>query len=200
MPTLDATVGGAAANSYETLAEANTYHDERIPLTPPWVTSGDIAIRSLITATKRLDAMSMPYKAFVPARSVGGVMIPAHYRTRRQWAGAPATTTQRLAWPRTGMKDANGNDIPSDVIPQLLKDAESELAGYLQHEDLTLDNTVAVQGITELKAGSVALKFKDDVMISNEIPQAVLNMMPPWWFLDEEIEDALSATAEINLL
>ena len=41
MPAIDATVGGAASNSYETLAEANFYFDERLPLNPPFFFESD---------------------------------------------------------------------------------------------------------------------------------------------------------------
>ena len=33
---IDATVGGTAANSYATHAEANAYFDQRVPLDPVW--------------------------------------------------------------------------------------------------------------------------------------------------------------------
>lgn len=105
MPTIDATVGGAASNSYETLAEANTYFDERLPLPTPWVASGDTSIRALMMATRVLNAMSLPHKTL---RRNGNV---EYYYTARQWTGTPASTTQRLAWPRIGMYDAAGNPL-----------------------------------------------------------------------------------------
>ena len=178
MPTIDATVGGANANSYETVIEANAYFDARIPLNPPWVASGEEAY--LITATRLLDNMAQPFKTFFPAQ--GG--SPAYYRVRRQWTGAPATPTQRLAWPRVGMFDANGNAIPSNVIPQDLKDAESEFAGQLLAGDRSLDNDVIVQGVTSVKAGSVAITFKNEI-IPQVVPDAVLNLMPQSWLTDE---------------
>jgi len=180
MPTIIATPGASNANSYETLAEANEYFDERLPLNPPWIASGDLSIQALIMATRVLDAMAQPYKYFVPASG----STPAYYRTRRQWTGAPSTTTQRLAWPRIGMYDRNGNPIPADVIPYELKAAESELAGQLQQGDRTLDNTVVTQGIKSVSAGSVSVTFKDDIAVQ-VLPDAVLNLLPPSWFTDE---------------
>ena len=149
MPTIIATSAAVDSNSYETLAEANTYFDERLPLTPPWVTSGDASIRALIMATRVLDMMAVPRVRFV---SDG-----AYYVTSRQWTGAPTTTTQRLAWPRTGMYNRNGVAIPSGEVPFELKDAESEMAGQLLMGDTTLDNAISVQGISSIKAGSVSL-------------------------------------------
>lgn len=190
MPTIDATVGGAASNSYELLSDANTYFDERLPLATPWVASGDATIRALIMATRVLDAMSSAHRVL---RRVGNADF---YYTSRRWTGAPATATQRLAWPRIGMFDAAGNAIPSTVIPQALKDAESELAGQLLMADTTLDNVIAVSGITSVKAGSVSVSFKNDIA-AHVLPDAVLNLMPPSWFFDELVEPGLRAQFNI---
>ena len=173
MPTIDATPGGVNANSFETVAEANQYFSDRIPLNPPWVASGEEAY--LITATRLLCNLAQPYKTFFPAQ--GG--SPAYYRVRRQWLGKPATATQRLAFPRIGLSDANGNTVDPTIIPQDIKDAESEFAGQLLSEDRSLDNSVIIQGLTSLKAGSVALGFKNDV-IAQVVPQAVYDMLTPY--------------------
>lgn len=192
MPTIDATVGGANANSYETQAEANTYFDNRIAIVPAWPTTGDNAIRALIMGTRTLDALAQPFKTFFPAQ--GG--SPAYYRVRRQWTGAPATTTQRLAWPRTGMLDANGNEIDSATIPQALKDALSEFAGQLLKGDRTLDNDTIIQGITAVRAGSVSVNFKQDI-IAQVIPDAVYNLLPQSWLTDELYVMANSAEFDV---
>lgn len=193
MPTIIETVGAANANSYASLAEANTYHDGRMALNPPWVASGDTAIRAMITATRSLDQLGAGgHRRLVP--SSGGV--PAYYRTPRSWTGAPATATQRLAWPRIGMLDTNGNAIASGVIPQALKDAEAEFAGQLLKGDRTLDNDVIVQGVTSVRAGSVSVSFKDTIS-PQVVPDAVLNMLPPSWLTDETIEPAVSADFDV---
>ena len=191
MATIDATVGGSAANSYCSYAEANTFFDGRIPIVPPWIASGGEAY--LITATRLLDNLSQPFKTFFPA--LGG--SPAYYRVRRQWTGLPATATQKLAWPRIGMVDANGNSIPSNVIPQDLKDAESEFAGQLLGGDRSLDNSVIVQGLTSVKAGSVALAFKQEFM-PQVVPDAVFNIMPQSWLTDELYVLANAAFFEVG--
>lgn len=174
---IDSTVGGPAANSYETLAEAQAYFDSRLPLSG-WVNATTATQNILLAmATRTLDALAQPFKTFVPGD------VP-YYRVRRQWTGVPASATQKLAWPRIGMYDAHGYAIPSNVIPQALKDAESELAGQLGNADRTLDNDVIVQGLTAVKAGSVSLSFKNDI-VPQVIPDAVYNLMPPSWFTDE---------------
>src|ERR1019366_3747461 len=103
---------------------------------------------------------------------------------------------QRLAWPRIGMFDANGNAIDPTIIPQDLKDAESELAGQLLGGDRSLDNSVIVQGLTAVKAGSVSLSFKSEIM-PQVIPDAVLNIMPQSWLTDEVYVLANEALFEV---
>jgi len=119
-----------------------------------------------------------------------------YFYTSRAWTGAPATTTQALAWPRIGMYDLNGNLIASTVIPQMLKNAECELAGQLNAADTTLDNPIIVGGITSVKAGSVAVTFKEDIA-AQVLPMTVLNLMPPSWFTDEIITSAISALFDV---
>lgn len=191
MAIIDASVGGVASNSYATAVEATTYFSERLPLTPPWE-DADNPEAALIMATRVLDAMAMPGKTFIPAS--GGA--PAHFRQRPQWTGAPASTTQRLAWPRTGMYDANGNAIASTVLPRALKEALAELAGQLVVADTTLDNDVSVKGITSIRAGSVSLSFKDSIA-AKVIPDAVLNLMPPSWLTAEVISYPDTAEFEV---
>lgn len=177
---IDATVGGANSNSFETLAEAVTYFESRLALAG-W-DAADTAGKNVLLAmaTRTLSALAQPFKTLIPPQNGS----PAYFRVRRQWTGLPATPTQKLPWPRVGMYDMNGNAIPSNVIPQELKDAESELAGQLGSEDRTLDNAVIVQGLTSIKAGSVALGFKDNI-VPQVIPDAVYNLMPQSWLTDE---------------
>lgn len=191
MPVLDVTIGGVSSNSYVTLAEANMYMDERIPLSTPWVASGDASIRALITATRVLDSFG------VARRMLRGDDCNCRvYVTSPQWTGAPASTTQRLAWPRTGMYDRNGNAILSTVIPVELKEAQSELAGQLAIADLTLDNTVSIGGIKSVSAGSVSVSFKD-IIERHVLPDGVWELMPASWFTDEIIESAYPALFDV---
>lgn len=175
MPTLIATVGSPTANSYQTLAEATSYFDSRLPLPTAWGSLGSTASnRALIMATRVLDSLLQP-------RSV---IRDGYYVTQRQWTGTPATATQKLAWPRIGMYDANGNAIASTDIPSALKEAQAELAGQLLMSDTTLDNAVSVAGITSLSAGSVSLSFKD-MIEQHVLPDAVWMLMPASWYTNE---------------
>lgn len=187
MPTIIATPGAANANSYLTLVEAQAYFDTRLALAG-WDDADDQSVL-LIMATRMIDAMFQPLKIYMPGP-------PPHYRVRRHWSGTPATTTQKLAWPRSGMYDANGNAIAVNVIPQALKEAVAEFAGQLGNEDRTLDNDVIAQGLTSVRAGSVSLTFKDNFLTS-VLPDAVMALMPPSWFTDELYEGAVQAEFDV---
>lgn len=190
-PTIDATVGGPYSNSYCTVVYANAYFDSRPALDPSW-DSADSAEVQLVHATRLLDALAQPFKTLIPAQ--GGAY--AYYRVRRQWTGGPATSTQRLAWPRWGMLDRNGNPIDPTILPTELLDATCELAGQLLAGDRTLDNDVIIQGLTSLRAGSVALAFKQQIM-PQVIPDAVYNLLVQSWLTDELVIPAFPADITI---
>lgn len=178
--TLVETPGASNANTYATEAEADAYFEARLPLTPPWADADD-KTAPLAMATRLIDSFVQPFRAYDADRKV--------YITRRQWTGAPATTTQKLAWPRTGMYDQNGNAIASDVIPDALKEAQSELAGQLLVKDTSLDNAVSVAGIRSVSAGSVSVAFKDAIT-QHVLPDAVWLLMPSSWFTEEIVTPA----------
>ena len=186
---LDATVGGPNANSYLTLAEATAYFDTRLH-SSVWEDSEDQE-KSLIMATRVLDMMLTPLKYLI--RESSGKQ---YFITRPTWTGTPATLIQHLSWPRAGMFDRNGATIAATAIPQDLKDATAELAFQLLSVDRTLDSDIAVQGITSLKAGSVALSFKDQIE-AKVMPDAVWNLMPPSWFTLQLVESAFTAQFEV---
>lgn len=194
MPSaIDATIGGVNSNSFATLAEVSQYFDDRLPLSPSWVASGDAAAQSMFMATRGLEQFGQSIKLLVPAS--GG--IAAYYRVARHWTGSPASATQRLSWPRIGMFTSSGQPIDPATIPEELKQAEAEFAGQLLKTDVTLNNDVIVQGLTSVKAGSVALTFKDQIF-KQVIPDAVLDLLVPGWLTDEEIIPATPAFIEVG--
>lgn len=178
---LDATSGGATANSYLTEAEFQDYL-----LTAYDVTEDPNALADgpmLALATRNLNALYSARKTLVRP----GKGEAPYYIVSPTWTGSPSTTTQALPWPRTGMYDRNGNAIAVDVIPTDLKNATAEFARQLRMGDRTLDNDVAVQGITSVKAGSVAVAFRDGLIEAKVIPDAVANLLVPSWLSDELI-------------
>lgn len=179
--TLVSTPGAANANSYEEIAEADAYFEARLPLVPPWDESGTKDIQ-LVMATRLIDAMFRGGRVYV--QKIGDK--PGYYLVRRAWNGLPSTTTQRLAFPRTGLFHENGAVVEADEIPWELKEAVAEFAGQLGVGDRTLDSDVNVQGITSVRAGSVSVTFKDGYIDPRVVPDAVINLIPPSWYTEEQ--------------
>ena len=187
----DASVGGVASNSYLTVAEFLDYMETAYAVTESSEALEDQ--RNLVLATRLMEAN------FSPMRKLVRVMPPAqsYYLIRPTWTGAVATVTQRLLWPRTGMFTRTGVAIAPNVIPQELKDATAELARLLKRGDLTVDNDVVVQGLTSVKAGSVALTFKDTFDATKVISDTVFSLLVPSWLTDEIIEYSNSALFDV---
>lgn len=184
-PTIVATPGASNANSYLTVAEADAYFDARLPLTPAWE-DADSRETLLVMATRLIDSMFRGGSVLIP----GNGLTSAYYIVRPKWTGSPATTTQKLAWPRSGMYDANGNAISESVIPDALKEAVAEFAGQLQIADRSLDSSVTTQGISSVSAGSVSVSFRQGWIDPQVVPDAVMNLLPPSWYALPEIESA----------
>ena len=125
--SLDATVGGASANTYVTLAQANAIVegliiDDDVQVWEADSTSDDYRNRALYTAAQRID--------------------------RERFLGARVADTQALQWPRSGVRkpDTYTNlyglsfpnrlvaDYYSDTeIPDRIKKAQVVLAVYLNN-------------------------------------------------------------------
>ena len=185
-PTIVATAGATNANSYATLVEASAYFDARLPMSTPW-DDNDNKEASLIMATRLLDAFFRGSKIVVPPRLRG---VAAYYKVGPKWLGTPASTTQSLAWPRTGLLTQAGGTLSSTAIPQEIKDATCELAGQLAVKDTTLDNAAAALGITAVKAGPVSVNFADGGILPHPLPDTVLLLVPADWYIEEQVTAA----------
>jgi len=154
--TLDATAGGASANTYVTLAVANQYHLDRPAVGTTWSAAlPEAKNAAILWATKLLDS-------------------------RINWTGVVVTSTQALLWPRYGMYYRNGYSVLSTVIPVELQEACAEFARQLLADDRAGDSSVETLGLTEFATGSLKLKFKGsgDTRL---IPGAVRNLLPVGW-------------------
>ena len=144
--TIDATVGGANANSYLTLADAQAIIDGFVenPDVQHWNSGNtDSRNRALFTATQRLD--------------------------RERFLGARATDTQALQWPRTGVRKPDTyintytvgfpfritTDYFTDTeIPTQVKYAQALLAVYLHNNTSGLDLS-GLEDYKNVKIGSL---------------------------------------------
>lgn len=151
---LIATPGAADANTYCTLAEANTYHESHVSgATWSGATEANRNI-ALAQATRMLDAMI-------------------------EWKGWVVTETQALLWPQNGQYSRNGYTIATTVIPQELKHATAELARQLLAGDRAADNKVEAQGVTRMVAGPIEFEFKG-AQVPKVVPDAVFYMVSQW--------------------
>ena len=122
--------GKPDANSYASVAYADEYHEMRLHRTiwPETGTDPDqIKERALIWATRIIDE-------------------------KTDWPGTRFSRHQALQWPRYGVVDRDDFPYDSDVIPNWLKDAVSEMARTLIVEDRTAEDDT--RGFSEIKVGA----------------------------------------------
>lgn len=138
---IDATVGGASANSFVTLVEAQAYMDARLNGATWTAASTDDQNRALVEATRELSNAT--------------------------WKSTRASTTQALSWPRWFVVNP---DVPwagtvfydSSVIPQRVKDATCELAfQFLKAGSTDLAAQDTLQNITEKTVGPLTTRYND---------------------------------------
>jgi hypothetical protein len=132
--TIDATVGGASANSYCTLAEAESYFEERLH-TATWDAANNVTKNAaLVWARKILDEQV-------------------------QWVGTAADSSQALRWPRSGVVDQDDFYISSAVVPDFVKEAQAELAAWLISSDRFAEDSTKGYKEIEIGRGEVRLKI-----------------------------------------
>ncbi len=154
-PTRVSTPGASNANAYADVAWGDAYHDARLFATD-WsgATTANKTV-ALIMATRLLDEMYI-------------------------WSGYVVNATQYLLWPRVGMWYPSTYYVPSNVIPDLLKNATAEFARQLIVADRSLDSEVETQGLTSLSVSSISMAFKDGVR-AKVVPDAVALLIPSAW-------------------
>lgn len=146
---LDATAGGAAADSYFTLTEATDYFTAR----------GVTAWTSATDPNKEIAARK------------AATYLDNQYRGR--WVGIRTNETQSLAWPRMGdtqlrlrdllsysLVDLDGYEIAPDSVPAQIKQAAME-AALLALTGSTLEPTLARGGAIKSISKTVGPLSKD---------------------------------------
>lgn len=151
MPTIDATVGGASANSYITRAAATTYFDERLNSGAWTSASNENKDRALIQATRRLD--------------------------QEDWQGVKVASGQALDWPRYWATDEDGEEYDSAAIPQPIKDATCELALRFLNDGTT--DTLADTGLEEFAAAKIGPMEveRNRAFKAGQLPENVLRLL-----------------------
>ena len=141
--TIDATVGGASANSYVTLASANTYF-ETVPDSTTWTNkTDDQKNRALISATRWIDGLS--------------------------FYGDRCATTQALKWPRNNYT-VDTIELSCTIIPEAIKTATYELARALANDTDAITGTTGTTGIyDEVELGDLRVKYNKTSQTSGVI-------------------------------
>lgn len=131
--TIDATLQGASANSYVTLAEANAYF-ETTPDDSTWVNkTDDQKNRAIISATRFIDDF--------------------------EFYGDRCTTTQALKWPRKNYT-VDGIKLECTLIPDEVKVGTFELARALANNPDALTGSKGTDGTyEEVKLGDLEVKY-----------------------------------------
>lgn len=128
--------GKSDANSYISLADAETYFTNRgIPAAWSAATNAEKEA-ALVSATQFIDA-------------------------NYEWAtGVIGSETQALGWPRSGAYDRFGRSISSTVVPPRVEDACCEASLRALSGDLLADQTQKV--IEEEVTGAVRVRYSED--------------------------------------
>ena len=152
---LDATLGGASANSYVTVAEADAYFATSFGRTAWGSASAANKEIVLIESTRLLDLLV-------------------------SWKGYVKSDTQALRWPRTYVPNIDGRYLESyisdSIVPKDVKNAVFELAYSL------LSNggfQASENELAKVKVGPVSIDFSDTVK-SNGLPKMVSDMIARW--------------------
>lgn len=162
---LIATPGDPAANSFETVAEADAYFQTR-PGSDAWFELAPTEKEAALIQATRLITVGIC------------------------WTGTPTTETQALPWPRTGMAARNGGLVADTAVPLDLKWATSELALALLTRDRVAENQADALGLKELQVGPIDLVFRDPqtgdaVPASDLIPDSVMRFFLKSWLCQE---------------
>lgn len=175
---VDATVGGIASNSYQTVTEIDDYFLTRVPA-----------------------SISAQWADADPAdKAAAAVMATMWMDTLIHWTHYPTTPTQALLWPQYGQWHRNGwTMVPLDVIPRELKNCHAEIALYLLQDDRVSDFDPIKLGIRKLKAGSIDIEFREKIPVSQQppvIPDTLFSLLVPSWV--DYIDSGKSADRDLE--
>ena len=148
---LVATAGSSSANSYATVSEGDTYHDNHL-YASTWTSATDAnKEKALIMATRILDE-------------------------KMDWVGTKTTQDQALAWGREGV-EYDSYPIVSTIVPDQIKNATIEFARHLLDKDWTKNKDD--KGIGKISVGSINIEY-DKMDTEAVVPDIVQEMLRIW--------------------
>lgn len=141
---LDATIGGASADTYGTVAEADAYFTARA--IAAWTGTDAAKEAALRRAATYLDNV---------------------YRGR--WKGQKVDREQARAWPRAWVVDTDGYSVEADTIPTVVKNAQFE-AALLLLGGTTLEATID-RAVKQEQVGPLSITYMDGATLQAQYPQ-----------------------------
>lgn len=141
---------GSTQNSYSNLADANTYHTERLH-NDEWLLAGEkVRESALVWASRTLD-------------------------DKFDWVGTPTDTDNGLRFPRANVVDRDGTTLDSATIPTFLERATAELALEFIRSDIFQNQDSF--GIRKVSAGQNAAAVSFTGESATTIPRQVTSMI-----------------------
>ncbi len=137
-------------NSYVTVAEANSYFENRLDVAAWTEASEAVKAQALVTATSVLND--------------------------QKWIGTAISDSQKLAFPRSGsyFDPRLGYEVYlTDEVPDRILNATYEMAYHLLNNDGVLDDTGSV---SNLQVGQISLSIKTS---ASTIPSSVKRLINP---------------------
>lgn len=90
------------------------------------------------------------------------------------WYGKKAFETSALKWPRTGVVDLEGIEVPDDQVPLKVKEATAEMARYLIAGDRTTEQPR--DGLKELKVDVIEIVFDESYRLAS-VPKFIWEIL-----------------------
>lgn len=150
--TITATPGSESANSYVTLAEANTYLEAHLDASI-WAPIDDERKKAaLVAATREIDT--------------------------KQFAGRRDLQEQSLAWPRTGLYDYDSYLLTG--VPAKLKYATCELAIWNLTEEDRLAGGFEIDNMESVEIGPIKYKIGPKATSSSGTVDDLIKSMGPY--------------------
>lgn len=152
----DATSGGASANSFVSVAEADTYFSYHRFASLWTEAETPDKEKALVMATRRLDT--------------------------ENYFGQKVTTTQALKWPRYDVFDEDGIAVPTTAIPQRIKDATCDLALEYLRSDPTSQVAEGLLQFSKIALPGITLEMREPRPAEGPLPSDVKRKLSLWLY------------------
>lgn len=127
----------------------------------------------------------------------GRLIVQAfRYLERKRWQGDKTDDAQATQWPRSGVVDGDGNEVADDEVPQLIIDAQYELAAIFLGDQAAASAASTGSNIKRVNAKGVEVEFfkATDVSASaTKLPTSVQEMVG--CFLSSAVGNSSAAVA-----